>query len=249
MKLSDVIRRGTNLARPEASSVAIGTLYYDTDNSSFARSNGTSWESVEGGGVSDHGALTGLADDDHSTLYPLITNFEADRATIGTNWTDLTDGGATTLHSHLAASEATDVAHTEATLATHAFDIPGVGEGQIVVNIDGGGSAITTGIKGDLYIPFSIQLIWVTMLADQSGSIVVDVWSDSYDNFPPTDADSITASDPPTISTATKSQDTNLSTWTVAVPGGNTLRFNVDSVTTITRLAMTFGFIRTDIQP
>jgi hypothetical protein len=47
----------------------------------------------------DHGNIQGLADDDHSK-YPLVTNFEVDRATIATNWTDLTDGGETTLHSH-----------------------------------------------------------------------------------------------------------------------------------------------------
>jgi hypothetical protein len=52
-----------------------------------------------GSGVSDHGGLGGLTDDDH-TQYPLVTDFEADRATIQTNWTDLTDAGASTLHKH-----------------------------------------------------------------------------------------------------------------------------------------------------
>lgn len=50
-KLEDVIRRGTNAARPAATAVAVGTLYYDTTNSSLGRSNGTSWESVEGTGA------------------------------------------------------------------------------------------------------------------------------------------------------------------------------------------------------
>jgi hypothetical protein len=50
-------------------------------------------------GVTDHGSFAGLDDDDHNK-YPLVTNFEADRATIATNWTDLTDAGATTLHKH-----------------------------------------------------------------------------------------------------------------------------------------------------
>jgi len=49
--------------------------------------------------TSDHGDLTGLDDDDHNK-YPLITNFESDRATIATNWTDLTDAGDTVLHGH-----------------------------------------------------------------------------------------------------------------------------------------------------
>ncbi|GAI77252.1 unnamed protein product, partial [marine sediment metagenome] len=42
--------------------------------------------------------------------------------------------------------------------------------------IDGGGSAITTGEKGHLRIPFACTINRVTMLADQSGSIVVDIW-------------------------------------------------------------------------
>lgn len=113
MKLSDVIIRDTTANQPAANAVAVGTLFYDTTLSTMYRSNGSSWESVEGtGGASDHGALTGLTDDDH-TQYPLVTDFESDRATIQTNWTDLTDSGETTLHSHAASSEATDVANVE----------------------------------------------------------------------------------------------------------------------------------------
>jgi hypothetical protein len=46
--LAEVIQRGTNGARPAATAVPVGCLYYDTTNSSLARSNGTTWESVEG---------------------------------------------------------------------------------------------------------------------------------------------------------------------------------------------------------
>lgn len=104
--------------------------------------------------------------------------------------------------------------------------------------IDGGGSAITTGIKGDAYVPYACTITAVTMLADQSGSIVVDIWKDTYANFPPTGADSITASAKPTISSATKSQDTTLTGWTTSVAAGDILRFNVDSATTVTRLTL-----------
>lgn len=105
--------------------------------------------------------------------------------------------------------------------------------------IDGGGSAITTGVKGDMGpIPFACIIVEATMLADQSGSIVVDIWKDTYANFPPTDADSITASAPPTISTAEKSQDSTLTGWTTAIAAGDILRFNVDSVTDIERVTI-----------
>lgn len=104
--------------------------------------------------------------------------------------------------------------------------------------IDGGGATITTGIKGDLEIPFACTINQVTMLADQSGSIVVDIWKDTYANFAPTDADSITASATPTISSSTKSQDSTLTGWTKTISAGDILRFNVDSITSIQRLTI-----------
>ena len=111
--------------------------------------------------------------------------------------------------------------------------------------IDGGGSAITTGEKGHLEIPFACTINRVTMLADQSGSIVVDIWKDTYANFPPTDADSITASAPPTISSAQKSQDSTLSGWTTAIAAGDILAFNVDSVTDIQRVTISLKVTKT----
>jgi hypothetical protein len=105
--------------------------------------------------------------------------------------------------------------------------------------IDGGGSTITTGIKGDLVVDFAATITGVTLLADQSGAIVVDVWKDTYANYPPVDADSITASAPPTITASgTKSQDTTLTGWTTSIAAGDTLRFNVDSVTSIQRVTV-----------
>lgn len=109
---------------------------------------------------------------------------------------------------------------------------------DITFIIDGGGSAITTGEKGHLEIPFACTIQQVTTLADQSGSIVVDIWKDTYANFPPTDADSITASAPPTLSTAQKAQDSTLTGWTTSIAAGDILAFNVDSAATITRVTI-----------
>jgi hypothetical protein len=104
--------------------------------------------------------------------------------------------------------------------------------------IDGGGVAITTGVKGFIEIPFAGTIQAVTLLADQSGSIVVDIWKDVYANYPPTDADTITSATPPTITTATKAQDSTLTSWTTTVTVGDIIGFNVDSCTTITRLTV-----------
>lgn len=113
-----------------------------------------------------------------------------------------------------------------------------LGVGDIAFVIDGGGYAITTGEKGHIEIPFACTIQQVTMKADQVGSIVVDVWKDTYANFPPTDADSITSSAPPTISSAQKSQDSVLTGWTKSIAAGNILAFNVDSCTTIRRVTI-----------
>lgn len=109
----------------------------------------------------------------------------------------------------------------------------------ITFAIDGGGSALTTGVKADVYVPYACTITAVTMLADQSGSVVVDIWKDTLGNYPPTIADTIVASAPPTISSATNSQDSTLTGWTTSVSAGDTLRFNINSATTITRLNLT----------
>lgn len=110
-------------------------------------------------------------------------------------------------------------------------------ERQIGFMIDGGGATITTGIKGDIEVPFAWSNIKsARIFADQSGAIVVDIWKDTYANFPPTDADSITASAPPTIAASgVKSEDTTLTGWVKTGAAGDILRFNVDSCTSIQR--------------
>ncbi len=102
--------------------------------------------------------------------------------------------------------------------------------------IDGGGAAITTGEKGHLEIPNACTVSAARAFADQSTSTVVDIWSDTYANFPPADADSITASAPVTITTAANSEDTTLTGWTTVMVAGNILAWNVDSNDNATRL-------------
>ena len=104
--------------------------------------------------------------------------------------------------------------------------------------IDGGGAVITTGEKGHIEIPFDSTITQVALLADQSGSIVVDIWKDTYANYAPTNADTIVASAKPTITTAQKSQDLTLTGWTTTIAAGDILAFNVDSCTTITRVTV-----------
>jgi len=113
-----------------------------------------------------------------------------------------------------------------------------LGQVVIIFVIDGGGAVITTGEKGHLRIPFKCEIQRVTLLADQSGSIVIDIWKDTYANFPPTVADTIVAAAKPTITTAQKSEDATLTGWTKTINADDILAFNVDSVTTIERVML-----------
>jgi hypothetical protein len=97
----------------------------------------------------------------------------------------------------------------------------------------------------DVVVPFDCTITGVTLLADTSGSVVIDIWKDTYANFPPTDADSIVAGANPLISAATKSTDTTLTGWTKTLAAGDVLRFNVDSVATITRVSLALAVTRT----
>lgn len=112
--------------------------------------------------------------------------------------------------------------------------------GAVGLIIDGGGSTITTGVKGFVEVPFACTITAVTLLSTDaavtSGSIVVDIWKDTYANYPPVVGDTITASAKPTLSSATKSRDTTLTGWTTSIAAGDVLGFKVDSVATVTRL-------------
>jgi hypothetical protein len=113
---------------------------------------------------------------------------------------------------------------------------------NITLFIDGGGSVISAGSKAFTSVPFAGTIQSITLLADQSGSAVLDVWKTTYANYDPGThpvvADSITASAPPTISSSYKATDSTLTGWTTAIAAGDLLQFVVNSASTITKLML-----------
>lgn len=126
---------------------------------------------------------------------------------------------------------------------------PTIDLSPIVSNIgatfDGGSSAITAGSQCDVYVPFNCTIGRVTILADALGSITIDVWSDAYGAYPPTDADSITGTSVPAISGSNKYTDSILTGWVTTISTGTTIRFNVDSAATIKRAIIQLEVLRT----
>lgn len=122
-----------------------------------------------------------------------------------------------------------------AAIGAYADDI-----GTITLSIDGGGSAITTGVKGYVNCPYAGTIASATLVSDQTGSIVIDVWKLAFSTSAlPTVANTITASALPTLSSAKGAQDTTLSGWTTSVLAGDTFGFNVNSAATLTRATLT----------
>lgn len=171
-----------------------------------------------------------------ATLAGLYASTASTQATTASTQAALAGNYATT-----ASTQATLAGNYATTCQTIALALP---TANIQYVIDGGGETITTGIKGDLEIPFNCTIATCTLLANTTGSIVIDIWKDVYANFPPTDADSITASAVPSIATATNSQDGTLTGWTTSIVSGSTLRFNVDSVTALQRVTLSLKVIR-----
>lgn len=108
----------------------------------------------------------------------------------------------------------------------------GIEKGDLVLELVkiGTGVDIATGQKQFLRIPFDCTITGWTIVADVACSIVVDIWSDTYGNFPPTVADTITGSAKPTLSSAVKNTSTTLTGWNTSLLAGNVLLFNVDSI-------------------
>ena len=114
--------------------------------------------------------------------------------------------------------------------------------GSFGITIDGAGSTITTGNKGHVVIPYNGTITGWTIVADQSGSCVIDVWR--ANNLIPTSSNTIAGTEKPTLSNQQLNSDTNLTTWTSSISTGDIIAFNVDSATTVTRVNLSISVIK-----
>jgi hypothetical protein len=88
---------------------------------------------------------------------------------------------------------------------------------------------LTTGIKGFHYVPFDCTITAAELIGDAAGSIVIDIWKAAFPTVP-VQANSICASDLPTLSNAQTVRDTALTGWTLSLQKGDVLAFNINSV-------------------
>jgi len=214
-------------------------LFYRDDQHKWYVYNGSSWTELTAAGGGSGDMLKSVYDTDDDGV---VDDSEKLEGSSKAQVRDHTPQAHKTSHQDGGSDEISieGLAGEPAALTTHAADKDAHHSNVLTLTfiIDGGGSAITTGQKGHLHIPFNCIITQATLLADQAGSIVIDIWKDGYGFFPPTDADSITASTPPTISSAQKSQDSTLSGWTTYIYANDVLAFNVDSCAAIERVTI-----------
>jgi len=115
---------------------------------------------------------------------------------------------------------------------------------SLVFVIGDGIATITTGLKGFLSVDFACTITGWALFGDATGSIQLDLWKDVYANFPPTVADTITASAKPLFSSAVKGKSSTLTGWTTSIAAGDVIGVKVDSITTCKQVTLVLEVTR-----
>lgn len=84
----------------------------------------------------------------------------------------------------------------------------------------------------------------IKLMGDAAGSIVLDIWNSGDDTIP-TVADTITATSKPTLSSEQIVVQTVFVGWTVGLDVGDTLGFNVDSVSGLKQVTVSIRGVKT----
>lgn len=125
-------------------------------------------------------------------------------------------------------------------LKADSLDLTNLYKAPFRFKVDGQGAVITTGNKGVCWIaPYNCTITGWTLLSANniSGSIVVDIWKDSYGNYPPTVVDTIFGTKP-ALSSQTKNQSSGL---TIPVNEGDIFYCNIDSTSAVTMVVLNFN--------
>lgn len=99
------------------------------------------------------------------------------------------------------------------------------------------------GLQGYLPVPFACSLLEWTLVADITGSLVVDVLHSTFAAFPP--VTSIVGAAPPNINNSNKGRSAVLTGWTPAIGAGDILGISVVSATDIVLATLTLKVILT----
>ncbi|HRT59125.1 MAG TPA: hypothetical protein P5038_21060 [Candidatus Paceibacterota bacterium] len=116
---------------------------------------------------------------------------------------------------------------------------------QLTFGWDGAGTALVAGqtVRGTAMTAMTITD--ATVLSDLAGNCTIDIWKDTYANYPPDIADSIVGGSPPALVASDKSVDSALTGWTTSVAAGDTFLCTLSTVSGgITQISVTLGGVK-----
>lgn len=209
-------------------------IWYETDTGDIYiwDQNGTAWVLVVSGGGSGITQLTGdvIATGPGSVAATIanaaVTLAKIANAAANSKWLGSGAAGSGAAYTENSFGNGLEVSGTTAQMTANQRLKP------ISAVFDGGGSVIANGkTVYAVYVPYACTITAVTMAADQSGSIILDIKKCAHGSFPGS-LTSIVASAPPTLSSAQQSQDTTLTGWTTSVSAGDILQFIVNGAPT-----------------
>jgi hypothetical protein len=149
-----------------------------------------------------------------------------------------TNGGATPLNLDGGTLTAGDIA-----LASNG-DITLTG-GEVVGQVEDIMFSFPAPVAGDKIarrLNYDCLILSWTITSVAVGSVVVDINSSTYANYPTTA--SIAGSEKPTLSAAQKNEDATLSTWTTAFAAGSMIEAEIDSASGATNVVVTLKVSR-----
>ena len=226
MNLEDIILRDTRANQPDADTVAEGSLYYVTDEALTEQSRGGIWVSYSDAGVLPDFIDLGDVPSSYSGQGDKLVSVKT--AEDGLEFIIPPISGITELSGDVTAGPGSGP--QVASLA----DIPAKKK-VIIFTVDG---VITAGILRYIRVPWSGTITKWTLLGVPVGSVEIDIWKNTYANYPPVLADSITGASLPTIPSGDKAEDSILTGWTTGITAGDILGFKINAVNLFTWISL-----------
>lgn len=106
---------------------------------------------------------------------------------------------------------------------------------EIAYTMDGLGSVVATGIKGQVNIPMLCVITGWVLTADQSGAATVGVNACPFASFPSGLAN-ICGTDFPRLTSQQANENLAVSLWSPTLSAGTQVQFSVSAASTVTRL-------------
>jgi hypothetical protein len=112
------------------------------------------------------------------------------------------------------------------------------------VIIDGGGEVLTTGVKGNIEMPFNFNLYGWALRSLETGSLLIELNKSSFSEYPPGLSGIMhIGATGPYIDADWKNQETGISGWANPTGmGGDTIQITVTSASAITQASLALRY-------